>query len=555
MVQHRSRRPGARSAVSLALLAAATVAADAADPPVPPFAPPPVHYSKQHSFRGVGDGGKVTNFHISGHASGLPGVHDYLRLVPPNPLAYGGIFTQVPLDAEEWVAEIAFRVHGPPAIGLVEPSEDGHVKKAPKGGRGLAFWYTKTDNPTGVTISPDPKAALASPPPFTPQPGDATDPKVSLFGFNNGFDGLGIIFDTSPTSPLHARSDKRNWEEGVLGVAAAGVVSGIMDDGKGDWMEPKKRVFKDDDEAAYLEKAVGECEAAFRNAQGLLWARISYIKQTIRVDLDLSPHTTLAKAGRDYAHNCFILDGIKLSPGNYLGLTGLAAGNAEPDAVDVYAMDVFEVVKIPEGGKAPATDEPKEPSRSAEPLEGTSDDASDSLAHEIFLSQAKMVEAIDALSRRVELLTRSLRGTPGREGSVGAATNNPLIISRLSSIETSIAELAGLAPRSAGGDEKSEADTLKHLLQLQDRLMIELQSFGRKLDTANGQNTATLATLSSRSSESLALLQAATAALEKQAAKGNGWVNYVLSMIIVFGVATSWGRGRREGGWGSRKMI
>lgn len=45
---------------------------------------------------------------------------------------------------------------------------------------------------------------------------------------------------------------------------------------------------KDDEEAFYLDKAIGECEAAFRNAQGLLWARISYVNQTIRVRYGIS---------------------------------------------------------------------------------------------------------------------------------------------------------------------------------------------------------------------------------------------------------------------------
>lgn len=57
-----------------------------------------------------------------------------------------------------------------------------------------------------------------------------------------------------------------------------------------------------------------------------------------QVDLDLSPHTTLAKAGRDYAHNCFSLPGLNLTPGSYVGLSGLASGYTEPDSIDVYAV-------------------------------------------------------------------------------------------------------------------------------------------------------------------------------------------------------------------------
>lgn len=56
-----------------------------------------------------------------------------------------------------------------------------------------------------------------------------------------------------------------------------------MDDGTGGWLDKNDRQMKKDDEAAYLERAIGECEAAFRNAQGLLWARISHVANTIRV--------------------------------------------------------------------------------------------------------------------------------------------------------------------------------------------------------------------------------------------------------------------------------
>lgn len=63
------------------------------------------------------------------------------------------------------------------------------------------------------------------------------------------------------------------------------------------------------------------------------------------MDLDLAPHTTLSKVGRDYAHNCWSMDGVKLEPGSYFGISGMAAGNTEPDSIDVYALDVFEVLK------------------------------------------------------------------------------------------------------------------------------------------------------------------------------------------------------------------
>ena len=61
----------------------------------------------------------------------------------PTPLAHGAAFSEAPMMAEEWIVEVAFRVHGPSASGMTEKLEDGTTKKVHKGGRGLAFWYTK----------------------------------------------------------------------------------------------------------------------------------------------------------------------------------------------------------------------------------------------------------------------------------------------------------------------------------------------------------------------------------------------------------------------------
>lgn len=113
-------------------------------------------------------------------------------------------------------------------------------------------------------MSTDPKAITSPPPPASPElPRDPTDSSVSMFGSRTQFDGLGVIFDTSPTQPLYSRSDRRNWASTDMhhGLgASSGVVSGVLDDGSGQWLEPDTRVMKAEDEAAYLEKAIGECE-------------------------------------------------------------------------------------------------------------------------------------------------------------------------------------------------------------------------------------------------------------------------------------------------------
>lgn len=73
--------------------------------------------------------------------------HPFLRPAQSVPLAHGAVFSHKPLTAKEWIVEIAFRVHGPPTTGLTETGEDGKVKRLHKGGRGLAFWYTKVSAP------------------------------------------------------------------------------------------------------------------------------------------------------------------------------------------------------------------------------------------------------------------------------------------------------------------------------------------------------------------------------------------------------------------------
>lgn len=97
-----------------------------------------------------------------------------------------------------------------------------------------------------------------------------------------------------------------------------------------------------------------------------------------------------------------------------------------------------------------------------------------------------MVEAIDALARRVEYMSRSFKSTRGApKGSAGE--DSPALMTRLLNIEAKLAEIAahGPTPPPVVADTSGDADTIKHILQLQDRLMVELKAFGRKLDTAS----------------------------------------------------------------------
>ncbi|SCV71830.1 BQ2448_4524 [Microbotryum intermedium] len=595
--------------VAPATRVAASSAASSGEVKVAPnFSSPPLHYSPL-SFRGLTPDYKIKTFDMSGHTTPLPAVHDFLRLTPSFPLAHGAIYTTKPLESEQWVVEVAFRVHGVPAVGLVETLADGTTKRMNKdqmcsttkgplqGGRGLAFWFTKEGLPGPVTISADPKKKTHDPPHTLPIASEgSTDESCSLFGSRTSFEGLGIIFDTSPAAPLYRRTQIKNLASSMsYGVGMTGVVSGIMDDGHGGWLDADSRDIKQDEEAGYLEKAFGECEASFRNAQGLLWARISYLNHTVRVDLDLAPHTTLEKAGRDYAHNCFHMEGVKLPPKGYLGISGLAGGNSEPDAIDIYAVDIFTVTPGEEANpNKPIVDDSPVIKDIHHVLEGTSNDAEMTLVAEIFMSQSKMIEAIDALTRRFDLLAQGIgrftgipKGSGGTSKEAGTL-DTAAVDSRLQRIESQLRLLStsrhiGASSPGNGGSQSSSPkdETLALMMQQQEKVLVELAALERKLETSSVsteshlpkhlrpqlnpvpvpalQNAATVSVsaLSSRNYEILQLLHTVAdtiEAVEKRAQKIPLWT-WASGLVVVVGGVWHFVKKRNNAVWDERKYL
>lgn len=68
--------------LSASLTVLSAVAALAATPDVSPLPPTQAkHYLTALSFRGLNEG-RVNNYDLAGHGAALPGVHDFLRLVP-----------------------------------------------------------------------------------------------------------------------------------------------------------------------------------------------------------------------------------------------------------------------------------------------------------------------------------------------------------------------------------------------------------------------------------------------------------------------------------------
>jgi hypothetical protein len=58
----------------------------------------------------------------------------------------------------------------------------------------------------------------------------------------------------------------------------------------------------------------------------------------------MSPHSTLSMSERQFRNPCFTIEGVALPTGYHIGLTGLASANPVPDNIDIYAVEVWEVL-------------------------------------------------------------------------------------------------------------------------------------------------------------------------------------------------------------------
>ncbi|KAA1090493.1 hypothetical protein PGT21_003098 [Puccinia graminis f. sp. tritici] len=446
------------------------------------------HRRDDISFRGpVPEDLHVPHWDFSGSAHRIPAAKDFVRLITPFPLAYGAMFTEQPIPFDQWSVEIAFRIHG----GFSDLHHGHHNETHPsdddeeitgKGGRGIAFWYTKTPNSTPLVASTNPKKHVVPRPPLTvDQFPDPLDDAVSFFGGPTSFNGLSVVIDNQPSTPLTRRSDRQHWgpEESGIGAEEWSVVSGVIDDGRGHikWLEDRKRSdLEEDEEAAYLNHTVGDCQVALRNAAGVVWMKVTYVGHQLTVSLDISPHNTLSGESRHYKRECFSAKDVKLPKGYYMGLTGLASPSDEADNVDIYAIEVKEIK-----GKAKSEEEViehyKEEHVAADDvkLEGTGK-ARDptNLAFEALNSQRDWAQTIKQMSLKLD----NLGSRPSQINNANGQTTEPVssgntgVDSQLQAINTKLDnilhKLDTAAPGGPGSSEKKN-ELLEKIFDLEEQ--------------------------------------------------------------------------------------
>ncbi|CAG8567727.1 9580_t:CDS:2 [Cetraspora pellucida] len=148
------------------------------------------------------------------------------------------------------------------------------------GGRGMAFWYTKEQSKEG-----------------------------SLFGCSDKWDGLAIFFETAD----HVRKRENPY---IMAHVNDGSISynNILD--------------------PFAVKMAG-CYRMLRNTQGLIFARISYYNNTLRLVIDTTD------GGKSY-NVCFSKSGVSLPSGYYFGISAAAEG-ATPDDHDILSFETYEI--------------------------------------------------------------------------------------------------------------------------------------------------------------------------------------------------------------------
>ncbi|KAI8997225.1 legume-like lectin family-domain-containing protein [Pilobolus umbonatus] len=174
---------------------------------------------------------------------------EFIRLSPSVPNTSGAIWSVLPNPYEEWEVEIAFKVTG------------NHVK----GGRGLAFWYTKDSMEKGP-----------------------------VFGSKDKWDGLSV------------------WLDSANPVTHKATAMVILNDGTHAFTAG----------ADPVKLALNSCSVGYRNAYHSSHLKVSYKDHTLTVSVDDGIGM------KDY-RTCSQSSGIKLPSGYYFGVSAASHSPAD----------------------------------------------------------------------------------------------------------------------------------------------------------------------------------------------------------------------------------
>lgn len=217
-------------------------------------------HSFQPPFLQFGADTEIPYWSYGGSASAT---ENYIRLTPATGSRLGWLWNDEPVQMKDWEVILEFDIHN-----TVSPGADG-----------IAFWYSQRSKKTGV-----------------------------LVGQEEGFEGIGIIFDTYDNN---ANGDSPS----VVAI-------------RGQAGQPVKWDYDND----FLSNQLARCRADIRNAAASsVKAKIIYRDGSMSVSLDT--------VGRGDYTFCFQLDRLNLPQGYYFGLTAATGGLS--DFHDIIRFETF----------------------------------------------------------------------------------------------------------------------------------------------------------------------------------------------------------------------
>jgi hypothetical protein len=245
-------------------------------------------------------------------------------------------------------------------------------------------------------------------------------------------------------------------------------------------------------------------------------------------------------------------------------LTGLSAGNTDPDSVDVYAFDAWEVTGAADGQQHSQPVIDKVDATSFKPLAGTeesSEEASVGNLQEIIAAQTRMTEAIDALARRIDALQSKL-DRPSSAGSASSGTDSQ----QLKDIAAALSRLTGETP--AGGQsgstaEEIEQQSVQYLVKMMTRLSADVNGISVRLDSLATRVNKNIGALMNRIGEVFTVTARTEKVFADTSAKKRSlnfvgaakWTAGLVGCLVVFVGVDRWRRNRSGSGGRGRKMI
>ncbi|KAJ3028412.1 UNVERIFIED_CONTAM: hypothetical protein HDU68_001743 [Siphonaria sp. JEL0065] len=391
---------------------------------------------------------------------------DRVRLVPGSPNNQGSVWCSEPNSHKEWIVSFSFASSAPPTVPAT-------------GGEGFGFWYAKDPNQLGP-----------------------------LYGSKDLWTGLMIGMDTAH-----------------IGRRYVPLIYGYNSEHGTHKLEGSLRA-PPENYSGFL----GKCFRDYRNTPHKVFARVSYIGKTLKLEMDLT------QEGKAYSE-CFSASNVNLPIGYHFGISASTSQFTHDDH-DVFSFEVYEA-------------NPSEKASKPEENQGLPSDP----------EQLKKIQQVTELVNNVEAVEFQEAYPNGFEEAF-SVTNLQILLQNQEKMINSInlvGEKLGLAPIIAATLAKNHYDRLADIILSQvdgkaGHLVERVDSMIAKADAISNAIRTLTQTIHTTYASGDASIKAVGEALERQnlqldstvelaktttvaaGSDGNGWFMYLAFFTVGGGV-------------------